>query len=819
MAQPQGRTAVTASVSSPIGGWNNRDSIAEMPPLDAVILNNLYPTPTDVQLRLGYTKSCTGIVDGLNNALPVNTLMNYAGTGTQDLFAAAGTHIWDVSGTTAAAVHTISNDKMQTVQITTAGGHFLVACNGQDATTFYDGTKWINIASTQTVQQINTITHVGTLATATTNVAHGLVTGNSITIFDITPAAYNGTFKITVLNATQFTYVMATTPATNSTANGASYAITSITSAGNGATITTAAAHNLFTGNTITVVGCTPSAYNGTFYITKVDATSFTYVMASVPATNATTVGTYSLAAASILAAGYSDTLASIITNSAHGLITGNQIIVSGFTPSNFNGTFIVTVLNSTTFTYVMATAPVVIPTTYGSYAVVAQTMTTMVKTGIVATLTTPVNHDLNSGDIVTISGAIPSQYNGSYYVIVLSATTFGYVMASIPTTNATTTGTYATYQGSYSVNYAITGVNSNKFVNVNLFKNRLYFTEENSMRVWYLPVNSIAGEALQLDFGGIARNGGYVQAMGTWTLDAGQGADDYAVFVTNMGEVIVYNGTDPNNAETWALKGVWQLGYIFNRRCFYKWSGDLLLLTQDGLVPLASALQSSRLDPRVNLTDKIYYAISQAATLYSINFGWQIAYYASQNMLIINIPFNTGVQQFVMNTISKSWANFTGINAQCWELSNDQIYFGGTGYVGHFWNAYSDDNNNINAEVQQAYSYFDARGQLKRFTMIRPIFQTDNGIPSVLAGINVDFATQNDLGSVSFNAQNAAIGSWDNAIWDESQWGGALSITKSWQGVTGIGYSGGVVMKIASQGIDVHWASTDYVMERGGIL
>jgi hypothetical protein len=303
------------------------------------------------------------------------------------------------------------------------------------------------------------------------------------------------------------------------------------------------------------------------------------------------------------------------------------------------------------------------------------------------------------------------------------------------------------------------------------------------------------------------------------WTIDAGQGADDYAVFVTNMGEAIVYNGTDPNSADTWVLKGVWQLGYVFNRRCFYKFAGDVLLLTQDGLVPLASALQSSRLDPRVNLTDKIYYAISQAATYYGINFGWQIAYYASQNMLIINVPFNNGVQQFVMNTISKAWASFSSINAQCWELSNDQMYFGSNGYVGHFWNAYSDNGSNINAQVQQAYSYFDARGQLKRFTMIRPIFQTDNGTPSVLAGINVDFATQNSLGSVSFNAQNATIGSWDNGIWDESQWGGTLSITKSWQSVTGLGYSGGVAMKIASQGIDVHWASTDYVMERGGVL
>ena len=167
---------------------------------------------------------------------------------------------------------------------------------------------------------------------------------------------------------------------------------------------------------------------------------------------------------------------------------------------------------------------------------------------------------------------------------------------------------------------------------------------------------------ASPLDYGGIARNGGYVQAVGTWTLDAGQGADDYYVVVTNMGEVIVYNGTDPSDATKWELKGVWQVGQTFSRRCFFKWSGDLLLLTQDGLLPLASALQSSRLDPRVNLTDKIYYAVSEAASLYQSNFGWQINYFAPENMLILNIPIAEGCEQYVMHTITKSWARFTEI-------------------------------------------------------------------------------------------------------------------------------------------------------------
>jgi hypothetical protein len=588
MTAPQRRTATTASVASPIGGWNARDSIANMPPLDAVTLNNFWPTPTDVQLRLGYTKFSTGITG------QVNSLMNYAGVTNQKLFAAAGTNIYDASASTAVAVKTITNDKLQHVNVGTIGGHFMVAVNGDDAALLYDGTNWISYASTSTAQTINTITRGGT--------------GNLT------------------------------------------------------ATVTTAVAHGLITGNQIVVAGASPTQYNGTYIITRTGATTFTYTMATAPATNATTVGTY-------------------------------------------------------------------------------------------------------------------------------------------------------------TINYAITGVNSNTFVHVNLFKNFLFFVQENSMEVWYLPVGQVSGVATKLDFGGIARMGGYIQAMGTWTIDAGQGADDYAVWITNNGETIVYNGTNPDSADTWALKGVWQLGQTFNRRCFLKWAGDILLLTQDGLVPLAAALQSSRLDPRVNLTDKIYYAISQEASLYSNNFGWQINYFASENMLMINIPSGEGVKQFCMHTISKAWCSFSNINAKCWELSYDKMYFGGNGFVGSFWDAYSDDGNNINAVVQQAYSYFEAPGQQKRFTMIRPIFQTDNGFPGILVGINTDFDAQNSLGAVSFNAVSTAIGVWDTAKWDTDIWGGTLSLNKLWQGVTGIGYSGGIIMKVASQGIDVHWVSSDYVMERGGVL
>jgi len=234
----------------------------------------------------------------------------------------------------------------------------------------------------------------------------------------------------------------------------------------------------------------------------------------------------------------------------------------------------------------------------------------------------------------------------------------------------------------------------------------------------------------------------------------------------------------------------------------------------------LASALQSSRLDPRINLTDKIYYPISIACTNYFANFGWQINYFASENMLILNIPVPSGMEQYVMHTITKSWARFTGIQGYCWEVSGDSdMHFGSNGFVGTFYSALSDDGSNISATAQQAYSYFDSAGQLKRFTLVRPILQSTGGVPSVLCGLSVDFDTQSQLGQVSFNPTAQSEGIWDSATWDKNIWGGGLITTKVWQGVTGLGYSGSVNLNAVSRNIELHWASTDYVMERGGVL
>lgn len=84
---------------------------------------------------------------------------------------------------------------------------------------------------------ITTLTNTLLVATATTTTTHGLNTGDYVTLTGFTPAAYNGSFYITVTSATEFTYTMLTDPAGAATVIGTyTYGLWSAIGSGGGAT-------------------------------------------------------------------------------------------------------------------------------------------------------------------------------------------------------------------------------------------------------------------------------------------------------------------------------------------------------------------------------------------------------------------------------------------------------------------------------------------------------------------------------------------------------------------------------------------------------
>lgn len=113
-----------ASLPAPVGGWNARDSLANMAPTDAVTLDNLFPGVSSVSLRGGYAKHATGMTG------QVESLLVYNGGATDKMFAAVGGDIFDVTNAGAvgaAAVTGLTNNRWEYTNITTAGGSYLYA--------------------------------------------------------------------------------------------------------------------------------------------------------------------------------------------------------------------------------------------------------------------------------------------------------------------------------------------------------------------------------------------------------------------------------------------------------------------------------------------------------------------------------------------------------------------------------------------------------------------------------------------------------------------------------------------------------------------
>ena len=366
---------------------------------------------------------------------------------------------------------------------------------------------------------------------------------------------------------------------------------------------------------------------------------------------------------------------------------------------------------------------------------------------------------------------------------------------------------------------YDITGVDSADCIQINLFKNMVWLVEDATLTAWYLAAGTIGGAATAFRLNGIARKGGYLVAMGTWTIDAGYGVDDLAVFVTSQGEVIVYRGTDPASTATWALVGVWSIGSPVGRRCLVPFAGDLLIITQDGLWPLSGALQSSRVNPRVALSDKIQPSFAQAVTSYGANYGWQVFHFPQENQLYVNVPVNAGSaqQQYVMNVVNRAWCNFTGWSANCFALLNDQMYFGANGYVARAWNTNADNSAVITGFGLQAFNYFKDFTHDKRCTMMRPSLIT-NGIPALSGSINTDFDLSEPSAALAFTPNRA--GKWGSGTWGTATWGSGAVVSQNWQGVSTHGRCLAPALKAAAAGITLSWLSTTVVYERAvGLL
>lgn len=363
-------------------------------------------------------------------------------------------------------------------------------------------------------------------------------------------------------------------------------------------------------------------------------------------------------------------------------------------------------------------------------------------------------------------------------------------------------------------------------FVFVASWKHRLMFAEKDTGHVWYLGLASIAGTATRLDleFSAKPRHGGDLVGVYNWTLDGGAGIDDHLVFVFRGGDIAIYQGTDPDSAETFALKGVWFAGAIpKGRHVVTPYGGDLLILTKNGAVPLSKIVSGGQ-GLGQYVTGKISNLFNTLMLAKSGIHGWSMHIHPEDNSLLVLHPTTDGAntQQLAMSLANGAWSRYRDLPMYSAAAGGGKLWFGsadGKIYVndGYVDGVTLEDPNSYRAVEWEVLTAFQNLGspRKKRVEMIRPVILAQNDSPefSAVARYDFDMRSADDV-----TGGTTGEDEWGGATWGESTWAGSYTASRDVRGAVGmgtdlaIGIKGTATSRTVLVGIDV-------VFSPGGFL
>ena len=343
-------------------------------------------------------------------------------------------------------------------------------------------------------------------------------------------------------------------------------------------------------------------------------------------------------------------------------------------------------------------------------------------------------------------------------------------------------------------------------------------------MSAWYLPTDATGGTMTEFLLGSVFPRGGFLQNIFSWSLDAGDGMDDLLIFQSSKGEIAIYQGTDPSSPLSFSLSSVYFVGSPMGDRTNVDLGGDTAMLGIFGLVPMSKIVggEQALTSYESSLSRNISKTLNRIVRERENNPQWEILNAPSFQALLINIPQlgGTAATQYVMNTITGAWCQFD-LPMLTMELHNEAVYFSDeSGNVYIFDGTEVLDNvamdgtggSVIVSSLKQAYNYFGQMGVNKHFQLIRPLFVATYP-PGYIAILSVDFSPNGIYTVPTPPITPPASDTWDLAIWDDTLWSPQMETQYEWIGVSGLGYSASLVMKMATN-VPTEFVSADWAYE-----
>jgi hypothetical protein len=368
------------------------------------------------------------------------------------------------------------------------------------------------------------------------------------------------------------------------------------------------------------------------------------------------------------------------------------------------------------------------------------------------------------------------------------------------------------------------TGVPLATLSGVGAFHNRMFFWTGRDPVFWYGPVNGISGALTSFDLSTVQGIGGNLFSVQVLSYDGGTGIDSYTCFLMSSGEVLTYSGSDPSNASNWALVGRYILPPAINNRAIVRYGGDIYYTTANDHQQFSKVLIALKLGETPPRT-KISGAVTAAHAVGGDLFGWDAIYYPVGRRLIFNIPKpDGGFDQHIYNTSVQGWTRFKGMDAACWGVFRDRLYFG-SGLLGVVRQADIGNTDlvglentliGIDANAQQAWNIFETPLG-KRLTLARPV------VEATMAGLDYDFNVGFDYRppSIVTSVVIPIVGpQWGSNNWgDGTLWTAREDVVSTEWAITGgdgSAFSWGIT---TTSMVPTRWVRTDLMIEPGTML
>jgi len=334
---------------------------------------------------------------------------------------------------------------------------------------------------------------------------------------------------------------------------------------------------------------------------------------------------------------------------------------------------------------------------------------------------------------------------------------------------------------------------------NAHKHKNRVYLWNTDDNVFFYGGVNAVAGAFTEFPLGNVSDTGGNLIEMKTISRDGGNGPDDYACFILDTGEIIIYQGSDPGDATNWSLVGKYKAPPIIAKRCAAEFAGDIFILTQQDLVKVSDVI---RAEGFILQPSKLSGAITDFYKTFGSNFGFSLTLFAGQSLIVLNMPqvTNATYTQYAINTVTGAATQFSNLDFNVFGVLDNKLYGGGDQVLYSVLSGFTDDGLAIEATARQAFSDLGS-ARKKQINAATQFLEAEGEL-------NLDFSLSYDftLQPFSSSASTETIGAdWDVAAWDEPDWAGAITAVPKFI-LNSSGYNFSPQMRFSVAGQEVTW-------------